>query len=484
MSTPTTDRSPTDSQRWWALALLCVAQFMVMLDFSIVNVALPSIQRDLGFSQQNLQWVISVYSWTLGGFLLLGGRAADILGCRRVFMAGLGLFTLASLVGGLAQSQWVLISARAFQGLGEAFVSPAALSILTITFREGSARNRALGIWGAVAAGGFAAGVLLGGILTNALSWRWVMFINVPIGIAAIAFSPVLLSESREVTASQRINVGGVVSVTIGMMLLVYTLVRLPETGPSATTVGLLLGAIALLVLFVFIESRVQVPLVPLRIFRQRTLAGANLVCALISAAVVSMVFIITIYMQQVLGYSALQTGLAFLPNALAAIISGPLASQLVNRFSVKYTLVCGMVATMVGLLLLTHISVQGDYVRDLLLGTIIVGFGFVTSFLAITLAATAGVSDLEQGLASGLLNTSQQIGAALGLPILVAVSSARTSALMAGTNNLTAQKAAITGGFQAALAAGAGFTAIGIFIVVLVIRERECHHSKQQQQE
>ncbi len=482
MSTPTTDRSPTDSQSWWALALLCVAQFMVVLDFSIVNVALSSIQRDLGFSQQNLQWVISAYALTLGGFLLLGGRAADILGRRRVLMAGLGLFTLASLVGGLAQSQWVLIAARAFQGFGEAFVSPAALSILTTTFREGSARNRALGIWGAVAAGGFAAGVLLGGILTNALNWRWVMFINVPIGIAAIVYSPVLLSESRDITASQRIDVAGAVSVTSGMVLLVYTLIRLPETGLSATTVGLLLGAIALLVLFVFIESRVQAPLVPLRIFRQRTLTGANLVGALVSAAAASMVFILTIYMQQVLSYSALQTGLAFLPHGLTAIISGALASQLVNRFSVKRTLVSGLVATIVGLLLLTHISVQGNFVRDLLPGTIIVGFGIVTSLVTVTLAATAGVSDLEQGLASGLLSTSEQIGSALGLAILVAVSSARTSFLMAGTNNPTAQKAALTGGFQVALAAGAGFIAIGIFIVVLVIRDRECHHSKQQQ--
>jgi len=476
MLPPRSDRAPVDSRRWFALALLCVAQFMVVLDFSIVNVALPAMQRDLGFSQQNLQWVISAYALTLGGFLLLGGRAADIFGRRRVLMAGLGLFTLASLVGGLAQLQWVLISARAFQGLGEALLSPAALSILTTTFREGTERNRALGIWGAVAAAGFAAGVLLGGILTNALSWRWVMFVNVPIGISAIVFAPVLLSESRNLAADKRIDLAGAVSVTTGLVLLVYALARSPEAGWGSGSIGLFVSAIALLILFVWIESRVRSPLVPLRIFRQQTLTGANLVGALLSASVASMVFILTLYMQQILGYSALQTGLAFLPHALAAIIAGPLASRLVTRFSIKSTLVIGMVAAMVGLLLLTQISVEDKFMRILLPGTVIVGFGIVTGIVTVTMAATAGVADSEQGLASGLLNTSQQIGAALGLAILVAVSTARTNTLIAHTANaLTSQKAAIVEGFQAALAVGASFAAFGILIAVLVIREQEC---------
>ncbi|BAZ11812.1 hypothetical protein NIES4071_36380 [Calothrix sp. NIES-4071] len=319
-------------QRWFALGLLCAAQFMVVLDFSIVNVALPAMQRELGFSQQNLQWIVSAYALTFGGFLLLGGRAADLLGRRRVFIAGLGLFALASLVGGLAQFQWVLITARAFQGLGGAIVSPAALSILTTTFREGSERNRALGIWGAVAAGGFAAGVLLGGILTDGLSWRWVMFVNVPIGIATAALSPMFLSESREQVVNRKIDFAGAVTVTVGLVLLVYALVQAPEAGWVATsTILSFVAAIALLCLFVLIESRSSSPLVPLGIFRHRTLTAANLVGALLSAAVASMVFILTLYMQQVLSYSALQTGLAFLPHALAASIAAPLASRFVS---------------------------------------------------------------------------------------------------------------------------------------------------------
>jgi EmrB/QacA subfamily drug resistance transporter len=479
MSTPTTDPpKTTDERRWFALALLCAAQFMVVLDFSIVNVALPSMQQDLNFSQQNLQWIVSAYALTFGGFLLLGGRAADLLGRRRVFMAGLGLFAFASLVGGLAQLQWVLIAARAFQGLGGAIVSPAALSILTTTFKEGSERNRALGIWGAVAGGGFAAGVLLGGILTSALSWRWVMFVNVPIGIVAIAFSPKLLRESREQTATTKVDLAGAVTVTLGLVLVVYALVQAPEVGWLAPdTLLLFVGGIALLALFVFIESRSPAPLVPLVIFRQRTLTAANLVGALLSAAVGSMVFILTLYMQQVLSYSAIQTGLAFLPHAIAAMIAAPVASQLVNRFGIKSTLVSGLVLSMVGLLFLTHIPVQGNFVRDLLPGTVIVGFGIVTSLVTVTIAATGGVGDSEQGLASGLLNTSQQIGAAVGLAILVAIATARTSAIAASTGNSSITATATIGGFQAALAVAAGFAAIAILVAVLMIREKECHH-------
>ena len=480
MTKSTTD-SPTKetARRWFALLLLCAAQFMVVLDFSIVNVALPTMQRDLGFSQQNLQWIVSAYSLTFGGFLLLGGRAADLLGRRRVFMAGLGLFTLASLVGGLAQFQWVLISARAFQGLGAAIVSPAALSILTTTFREGTERNRALSIWGAVAAGGFATGVLLGGVLTDELSWRWVMFVNVPIGIAAVALSPRFLSESWEQTTTSQIDLAGAVTVTAGLVLLVYTLVQAPVAGwVAASTVLSFVGAIALLTLFVWIEAQSRSPLVPLGIFRQRTLTAANIVGALLSAAVASMVFILTLYMQQVLGYSAWRTGLAFLPHALAAIIAAPLASRLVTRLGVKSTLVIGMALSMVGLLLLTQISVQDNYFRNLLPGTVFVGLGIVTGIVSVTIAATSGVGDSEQGLASGLLNTSQKIGAALGLAILVAISTARTSAIMTSTgSSAVALRIATTGGFQTALAVGAGFAAVGIVVAVYMIREQECRH-------
>jgi EmrB/QacA subfamily drug resistance transporter len=472
MTTP--DLTKNNSRRWLALALLCAAQFMVVLDFSIVNVALPAIQQDLGFSQQNLQWIVSAYALTFGGFLLLGGRAADLFGRRRVFMAGLGLFVLASLVGGLAQLQWVLVAARAFQGLGAAIVSPAALSILTTTFGEGAERNRALSIWGAVAAGGFAAGVLLGGILTDWLNWRWVMFVNLPIGLAAVGFSPFTLSESREANTTQQIDLAGAAAVTAGLVLLVYALVQAPEVGwVSAATLLPFGGAIALLSLFVWIESRSPAPLVPLGIFRDRTLSGANLVGALLSAAVASMVFILTLFMQQVLGYSALQTGLAFLPHALAAMIAAPITSQLMSRLSVKLTLIIGMVAAMVGLLLLTGISVQSSFVRDLLPGTVIVGLGIVTGIVSVTIAATSGVSDRDQGLASGLLNTSQQIGAAIGLAILVAVATARTEAIAASTENAAI---ATTRGFQAALGVGAGFAALGILVAVLMIRKSLIH--------
>jgi EmrB/QacA subfamily drug resistance transporter len=472
MTTP--DIAKNNSRRWLALALLCAAQFMVVLDFSIVNVALPAIQQDLGFSQQNLQWIVSAYALTFGGFLLLGGRAADLFGRRRVFTAGLGLFVLASLVGGLAQLQWVLVTARAFQGLGAAIVSPAALSILTTTFGEGAERNRALSIWGAVAAGGFAAGVLLGGMLTDWLNWRWVMFVNLPIGLAAVGFSPFALSESREATTTQQIDLAGAASVTAGLVLLVYALVQAPEVGwVSAATLLPFGGAIALLSLFVWIELRSPAPLVPLGIFRDRNLMGANLVGALLSAAVASMVFIMTLFMQQVLGYSALQTGLAFLPHALAAMIAAPITSQLMSRLGVKQTLVIGMVAAMVGLLLLTGISVQSSFVRDLLPGTVIVGLGIVTGIVSVTIAATAGVSDRDQGLASGLLNTSQQIGSAIGLAILVAVATARTEAISASTENAAI---AITSGFQAALGVGAGFAALGILVAVLMIRKSLIH--------
>ena len=459
------------SRSWLALALLCAAQFMVVLDFSIVNVALPAMQKSLGFSQQNLQWIVSAYALTFGGFLLLGGRAADLFGRRRVFIAGLGLFVLASLVGGLAQAQWVLVTARAFQGLGAAIVSPAALSILTTTFAEGSERNRALSLWGAVGAGGFAAGVLLGGMLTDWLNWRWVMFVNVPIGLAAVGFSPVVLGESRAQTTTQQIDLAGAATVTAGLVLLVYALVQAPEVGwVAAATILPCVGAIALLALFVWLEARSSASLVPLELFRQRTLIGANLVGALLSAAVASMVFILTLFLQQVLHYTALQTGLAFLPHALAAMLAAPIASQLVSRLGVKQTLVIGMVAAMVGLLLLTGISVQSSFVRDILPGTVVVGLGIVTGLVSVTIAATSGVSDRDQGLASGLLNTSQQIGSAIGLAILVAVATARTQAIAATTGG--SSPIATTGGFQAALGVGAGFAALGILVAVLMIRK------------
>ena len=474
-------QTKSDPRRWLALILLCAAQFMMVLDFSIINVALSAIQRDLGFSQQNLQWVVSAYALAFGGFLLLGGRAADLCGRRRVFMAGVGLFTLASLVGGFAQAQWILIVARAVQGLGAAIVSPAALSILTTTFTEGQERNRALSVWGAIAAGGFAAGVLLGGILTDALSWRSVMFVNVPIGLLTLVLTPLLLPENRERAAIQKIDLLGAVTVTSGLVALVYALEQASGIGWGSAQTLILFGiALALLAAFVWIEAHAQDPLVPLRVFRLRTLTGANLIGLLMSAAIGSTIFILTLYMQQVLNYSALQTGLAFLPHAIAAMIAAPIASYFATRFGTKTTLTGSMTLAAVGLLHLSRIPVQGNFVRDLLPGTVIIGFGIVMTLVSVTIAATAGISDSEQGMTSGLLNTSQQIGAALGLAILVAVSTARTEAAMAQLGGVAdAQRTALTAGFGAALIVSVGFAIVGVLVALFIIQEADCRKNK-----
>jgi EmrB/QacA subfamily drug resistance transporter len=465
-----------NSRSWLALLLLCTAQFMMVLDFSIVNVALSAIQTDLGFSQQNLQWLISAYGLTCGGFLLLGGRAADLFGRRRMFMAGIGVFTLGSIVGGFAQTEPSLIAARAFQGLGAAIVSPTALSILTTTFAEGSARNRALSIWGAIAAAGFGVGVLLGGILTDTLGWRSVMFINVPIGLLTLVLTPLLLQESKVQSAPQ-VDVLGAVTVTAGLMTLVYALQQASGAGwGSAQTIVLFGIAFALLAAFIWIEATVKSPLIPLRVFRLRTLTGANLIGLLMSGAIGSTIFILTLYMQQVLNYSALQTGLAFLPHAIAAIIAAAIATPAVARFGTKNTLIGSITLGAVGLLHLSQIPVRGDFVRDLLPGTVITGFSIVMVLVAVTIAATAGIADSEQGMASGLLTTSQEIGAALGLAILVAVSTARTQTVITQLGGAaTAQKTALTAGFGAALGVTVGFAIAGMLVALFAIDETEC---------
>ncbi|MBD2037685.1 MFS transporter [Leptolyngbya sp. FACHB-321] len=450
-----------------ALVLLCAAQFMIVLDFSIVNVALPSIQQSLGFSPQQLQWVVSAYSLTFGGFLLLGGRAADLFGRRRLLLLGLGVFTLASLVGGFSPSQVALIAARAFQGLGAALVAPAILAIVLSTLQENAKRSRALGALGAMAAGGFAAGVLLGGLLTDSLSWRWVMFVNVSIGLALMVGTPFLLQESRAATVKRQIDLAGTVVVMLGLMLLVYTLVQIPEVGWASPATALKgMGAIALFALFIWIESQVSVPLVPLHIFAQRSLMAASQVAAFVSAIGASMVFILTLYMQQILHYTAFQTGIAFLPHAVAAIVAAPLSSHLVHRTTVKFTLMIGLILSMIGLLQLTALSTNGIFVHDLLPGTVLVGLGIVTCFVTVTILATTGVEGHEQGLVSGLLNTFQQIGSAVGLATVMAIATARTNSLSAGANvpseNLLS---AATEGFQSALFASAGFAALGVIL-------------------
>lgn len=467
------------NSQWLALILLCATQFMMVLDFSIVNVALSAIQKDLGFLPQNLQWLITAYGLTCGGFLLLGGRSADLFGRRRVFMAGLGLFTLGSLCGSFAQTEWVLIAARAVQGLGSALFSPAALSILTTNFAEGRERNRALSIWGAVAASGFAAGVLLGGILTDTLGWRSVMFINVPLGLLTLGLTPFLLQESRVQSAPQ-IDWWGAVTVTSGLMTLVSALGQSNQTGWGAQTFTLFGIALALLALFVWIEAHVRSPLIPLRVFRLRTLTGANLIGLLMYAAIGSIVFILTLYMQQVLNYTALQTGLAFLPHGIAAIVAAAVATSAVTRFGIKNTLISSIMLGALGLQHLSRIPVQGDFLRDLLPGMVITGFSIVLIQVAVTIAATAGIESREQGMASGLLTTSQEIGAAVGLAIVVAISTARTQAVMAQLGGATdVQKIALTAGFRAGIGATVWLAIVAVLVALFVIDEAECRQRK-----
>jgi EmrB/QacA subfamily drug resistance transporter len=461
----------TERRKWLALALLSVVQFMVVLDIAIVNVALPSIKDDLGFSQDNLQWVISAYALVFGGFLLLGGRAADLLGRRRIFLVGLAVFTVASLLAGLAWSEASLIGARLFQGLGAAIISPAALSILSTTFREGRERNIALGVWGAVGGFGAAAGVLLGGILTETLSWSWIFFVNVPVGVAAFVAAPFLLTESRDARVSS-FDLPGAVLVTAGLSSFVYAITRAGTDGWLATpTVAFFAAAVVLLVGFVAWEMRHPEPLMRLGIFRISTVTGANVAGFILGTALFAMFLMLTLYMQQVLGYSAMKTGVAYLAVAGTAIIWSAVAAQLVTRVGVKPVLVTGMVALTVGLVYFTQVSVGGSYVGDLLPGFLVVGLGIGFSFVPISIAALAGVQPAEAGLASGLINTSQQIGGALGIAALSTIASTHTDDALASGTPLPN---ALVDGFTAAFVAGAIVAALGVLASLTLIRRRE----------
>jgi EmrB/QacA subfamily drug resistance transporter len=458
-------------RKWFALALLCTVQFMVVLDIAVVNVALPSIQTDLGFSQENLQWVISAYALMFGGFLLLGGRAADLLGRRRVFLAGIVVFTAASVLSGLAWSEASLIGARALQGLGAAIISPAALSILTTTFPEGRERNTALGAWGAVGAFGAVAGVLLGGILTDLLSWEWIFYVNAPVGIGAFLLAPVLLDESRDATA-RTFDLPGAALVTSGLVVLVYAITQANGYGwSSAETIGLFAAAVVLLSAFVAWEARTRDPLMPLSIFRLRTLVGANIAGLVLGTVMFSMFLMLTLYMQQVLGYSPLRTGVAYLAVAGTAIVWSALAAQLVTRIGVKRVLVVGMVFLTAGLVYFTQVSVDGSYAGDLLPGFLVIAIGMGFSFVPISIAALAGVRASEAGLASGLINTSQQIGGALGI---AALSSVATSTTADEAASGTALPFALTEGFQAAFVGGAAVAIVGVVVALFVVRGRD----------
>ena len=470
-----TDSQTLERRRWLALGLLASAQFVVVLDASIVNVALPSIGEALDFSQSNLAWVVNSYVLTFGGFLLLGGRIADLLGRRRVFMAGLILFALASLAGGFAETEGQLIAARAVQGLGAAILSPAALSIVSTTFRDGAERNRALGVWGAVAGSGGAAGVLLGGVLTDTLGWEWVLWVNVPIGIGAAALCPVLIAESRSTSETRTFDVAGAVTITSSLTLLVYALVDAVDAGwGSAQTIGLLAAAAVLLAAFVAIERRSAAPLVPFAIFRLRTLTGANVVALLVGASLFSMFFFISLYMQQVLAYSPIKSGFSYLPLALTIILAAGVASQLVTRLGFKPVLITGLAFIAAGLLWFGQVSVGGGYVSDVLGPSILAAIGLGFSFVPVTIAAMAGVQESEAGLASGLINTSQQVGGALGLAVLATVANSRTEDVLASERGPAALPHALTEGFQSAFLTGAGFALLGIVLAALLIRGRD----------
>jgi EmrB/QacA subfamily drug resistance transporter len=465
----------TDNRRWIALAVIVVAQFMVVLDVAIVNVALPSIKTDLNFSEQNLQWVITAYSILFGGVLLLGGRLADLLGRRKLFIAGIALFTVSSLLDGLAWSEGSLIAFRALQGLGAALVSPAALSILTTTFAEGRERNQALGIWGAVSGSGAAAGVLLGGALTSAFSWSWIFFVNVPVGVLVLVLSPLLLRESRADLADRHFDVSGAAAITGGLMLLVYALTRATTHGwGSGSTIALLAASAALIAGFIVIELRSRAPLLPLGIFRLRTLSGSNVTGLLLGAALFSQFFLLTLYMQQVLHYSALKTGVAYVGITLTIIVVAAVAQALATRIGVRPLLPIGMALAAVALVLYARLPVHGHYFTDLFPAFIIGGVGMALVFVPISIGALTGVRDDQAGIASGLLNTSQQIGGAIGVAVASTIAATYTSHYVnAHSGSTAASGAALTHGFAIAFWVLAGIAVVGGILGALLVESR-----------
>jgi EmrB/QacA subfamily drug resistance transporter len=464
-----------DRRRWLALAVIVTAQFMVVLDISIVNVALPSIKTDLHFSQESLQWVLTGYSIFFGGFLLLGGRLGDLLGRRRLFMVGLSLFTVSSLLNGLAWSESSLIAFRCLQGLGAAMMSPAALSILTTTFQEGAERNRALGIWGAVAGSGGAVGVLLGGVLTSAFSWPWIFYVNVPVGVAVVAVSPLLLRESRADLESRYFDFAGAATITAGLMLLVYGMTHATQHGwGTAETIGLLSASAALIASFFLIESRTKGALLPLRIFRLRTLTGSNVSALVATGAVFSQFFLLTLYMQQVLHYSALKTGVAYIALTVTTIAFSTVSQGLVTKLGVKRVLPAGLVLSTVALVLFAQLPVDGHYFWDLFPGFIVSGLGLALVFIPMSIGALTGVRPQDAGIASGLISTSQQIGGAIGVAAATTIATTFTNHYVNSHIGTTAfSGAALTHGFQIAFYALAAAAAVGAVIAALLIESQ-----------
>jgi EmrB/QacA subfamily drug resistance transporter len=462
----------SDPRRWQALALVCVAFFMTILDVSIVNVALPSIKTSLSVSDKSLQWVLTAYAITFGGFLLLAGRAADFLGRRRMFMIGVTLFSAASLVCGLANSIGVLVAARTVQGVGAAIISPATLSIITTTFDEGAERNKALGIWGAMGGSGAAAGVLFGGILTKYAGWEWIFFVNVPVGAIVLALCRPIVRESR-IPGVRGFDVGGAATITGSVALFVYAISKAPDNGwGSATTIGLLIGAAIVLGAFVAIEKLHEAPMVPFHIFSLKTLTGANVAGFFLGAVVYANFFVLTLYVQQVLGYSALKTGLTFLATAGTVIPVAGVSQALVTRIGVRPVLTVGLALITAGMVFYAFIPVHGSFVSALLPGYLLVGVGMAFAFIPVSIAALAGVEQHESGLASGLINTSQQVGGALGVAIASSVAFTHVKTLLAAGH--TTQHAALTSGFSRAFWVLAAVSAVSVVAAFALVRSRD----------
>jgi EmrB/QacA subfamily drug resistance transporter len=462
-------------KRWLALAVIVAAQFMVVLDVAIVNVALPSIKTDLHFNQENLQWVITAYSILFGGALLLGGRLADLLGRRRLFVVGLVIFTVSSLLDGLAWSEASLIAFRSLQGLGAALLSPAALSILTTEFEEGRERNVALGIWGAASGSGGAAGVLLGGALTSAFSWSWIFFINVPVGLIVLAVTPWLLRESRAALDHRYFDTAGAASITGGLMLLVYAMTRATQHGWATTeTIGLLAASAALIVGFVVIELRSKAPLLPMGIFRLRTLAASNISGLLLASAVFSQFFLLTLYMQQVLHYSALKTGVAYVALTLSIIGFSAVSQALVTRIGIRRVLPVGLLLSAAGLVLYAQLPVHGHYFWDLFPAFLLSGIGLALAFVPMSIGALTGVQQSEAGIASGLINTSQQIGGAIGVAAATTIATTFTRHYVNAHPGTTALSgSALTHGFQITFYVLAGLAVVGGAVAAVLTESR-----------
>jgi EmrB/QacA subfamily drug resistance transporter len=451
---------------WLVLVLICMAQFMVILDATIVNVALPSIQRDLDLSEANLQWIINSYTLVFGGFLLLGGRAGDLLGRKAVFLVGLVIFTVASLLNGLANSEGMLIGFRALQGLGAALISPAALSIISTTFAEGKERARALGVWAAIAVGGSAVGLVLGGALTQALSWPWIFFVNVPVGIVVFFLALRLVPESKDEHAHKSYDVPGAVAITGGLMSLVYAIVSAETDGwTSAKTLIFFAVAIVLHVAFIVIEQRSAEPLVRLSIFRVRSLLTANVGMFLVASGMFAMFFFNTLYIQRVLGYGPLKAGVAFLPFTAGIMISAGIASGLATRIGVRPVAGVGMALTILGMLYFGRMPVDGAYATDVLPGIALASLGMGAVFMPLTLVATTGLEDEDQGLASGIFNTSQQIGGALGLAILSTIAAGQTHSDEPGQ---------LVHGFHYAFVGAACFVFAALVATLALLRKRD----------